>query len=422
MSPDRLPVALRAYAVPIKPNRRRRWRGLRSPPPQQRTIVFDTESTTDPSQRLTFGASRYYVDRQGTLPATHCVEETVFHADDLEAFCPGALDVLRRYAETHRAEVAPGRARRLLLRARREWAERVLFKRGVLGKATIVCFNVPFDLSRIAIDATEGRDANFGGNSLVVLDKGGLRPRITTRALDSKRSLLGLTRFKDSDGFRGDFVDCRTFDFALTGEAASLERACSKWGVEYVKRDVTHGQVTDEYVTYCREDVWATAQLYRALVAELRRHPIDLEPSKAFSPASVGKAYLRALGVLPVLRRQPRFKKRFLAMAMEAFYGGRAECRIRRCPVPVVHTDFTSMYPTVNALMGIWALTIAQRIDVEDATEDARAMIEDPISPSTCSTRRSGDSSPVSSSSSHTGRSFRFAPATTLPVPTSGLA
>ena len=40
---------------------------------------------------------------------------------------------------------------------------------------------------------------------------------------------------------------------------------------------------------------------------------------------------------------------------MNAFFGGRAECRIRRMPLPVVYIDFTSMYPTVNALLGNWA-------------------------------------------------------------------
>ena len=38
------------------------------------------------------------------------------------------------------------------------------------------------------------------------------------------------------------------------------------------------------------------------------------------------------------------FPKAVLGYAMTAYYGGRAECRVRRTPVPVVYLDFLSMY------------------------------------------------------------------------------
>src|SRR5205823_6704047 len=62
-----------------------------------------------------------------------------------------------------------------------------------------------------------------------------------------------------------------------------------------------------------------------------------------------------------------------LGYAMTAFYGGRAEARIRRWPIPVVYCDFLSMYPTVNALMGLWELLTAERIEV---VEDTEAVVE----------------------------------------------
>ena len=55
---------------------------------------------------------------------------------------------------------------------------------------------------------------------------------------------------------------------------------------------------------------------------------------------------------------------------MVSYYGGRAECRVRRLLVPVVYTDFLSMYPTVNALMDNWTLLSADRLETEDATDD----------------------------------------------------
>jgi hypothetical protein len=51
----RLPISLRAYVhsgVDLKPSRRRFRKALG---PSEWTLVFDTETTTDPSQRLKFG-------------------------------------------------------------------------------------------------------------------------------------------------------------------------------------------------------------------------------------------------------------------------------------------------------------------------------------------------------------------------------
>jgi hypothetical protein len=64
-----------------------------------------------------------------------------------------------------------------------------------------------------------------------------------------------------------------------------------------------------------------------------------------------------------------------LGQAMQTYYGGRAECRTRMTPVPVVLTDFTSQYPTVNALLENWDLLTARSITFEDCAEKARKML-----------------------------------------------
>ena len=77
------------------------------------------------------------------------------------------------------------------------------------------------------------------------------------------------------------------------------------------------------------------------------------------TPASLGKAHLRKMGIAPVLERQPDFPK---------YYLGAAETQFRRAderPYPevrvlVVYTDFLSMYPTVNVLMGLWKFVVAE--------------------------------------------------------------
>ena len=61
---------------------------------------------------------------------------------------------------------------------------------------------------------------------------------------------------------------------------------------------------------------------------------------------------------------------------MSAYFGGRAECRIRRWPVPVVPVDLTSEYPSVDALLGIWNILTAQRLEIVDATEEVRRILK----------------------------------------------
>ncbi|MGA2077172.1 MAG: hypothetical protein ABSH52_27080 [Terriglobia bacterium] len=66
---------------------------------------------------------------------------------------------------------------------------------------------------------------------------------------------------------------------------------------------------------------------------------------------------------------------RMLGIAMQAYYGGRAECRIRHTPVPIVHTDFKSQYPTVNALLGNWNILTAKTVSFDDVTDEVRELL-----------------------------------------------
>jgi hypothetical protein len=63
-------------------------------------------------------------------------------------------------------------------------------------------------------------------------------------------------------------------------------------------------------------------------------------------------------------------------ICMQAYFGGRAEIRIRHTPVPVVYTDFTSQYPTVNTLLGLWRLLTADQVRVRDVTDEIRVLLK----------------------------------------------
>jgi hypothetical protein len=406
---DWLPVAVRAYALPppdllsdSKPGNSRPRR-LREP---THVLVLDTETTIDPTQALQFGSWRFYdVLGDGRLA---CVHEGLFHADDLEDVDPSAFEILRTYGRNHHPAVdltRPYANWELLVVPRREFLEKVLYKAAYeRPQAVAVAFNFPFDITRLAVRASSAhyyirrkkedlakkrRLSSFaGGFSVRLWDYQGTehswRPRIGLKTIDSKRALKGFRSpaeideedLVDGNVFNGHFLDARTLVFALTNEGHTLESASVEFEVPYVKRNVTYGVITEENVTYCREDVEATANLYASAIEEYRRHPIDLQATKAFSPASIAKAYLRSMGIKPVLERQKGIDPKMLGWAMSTFYGGRAECRIRKLPVPVELVDFTSMYPTVDALMGLWSLLTASRITIKQDTAGVQALLD----------------------------------------------
>src|SRR5712692_5534675 len=375
-NPASLPIAVRVY--PTQPDLEKTTRSNKKWKRPEAMLVFDTETRIDATQRLTFGSYRFIVDGV-------CLEEAIFYGDDLPK---EDLEILENYVKTHEADAIN---KKLRLLTRRKFVDK-LFRAAYKGRCLLVAFNWPFDAARVAYDCTTARGRFAGGFALELwsyIDKNGRqtvnphRPRIAIKQIDSKRALKGFTARKSPDDvdlipedsengkpqkgyiFRGHFLDLRTLAFALTDRGYSLESACEAFGVEHGKQHVArHGAVTKEYIDYNRRDVLATAELAVKLLEEYDKHPITLQATKAYSPASIGKAYLREMGIKPILERQPDFPKKYLGYAQTAFFGGRTSAHIRKDPVPVVYTDFLSMYPTVNRLMGLWRFVTASEIRV----------------------------------------------------------
>ncbi len=398
-------IALRVYAQPKRKARpRTAWQEQDAGPWRPHGVLFlDCETTNDHTQRLNFGFYRYCrILWAGAVPTLNCVEEGIFCADDLPERDPEGFAVLRRFVATHRADVRSDAVRsELRLRSQDDFLYHVLYLAAYRGRALVCGFNLPFDLSRLARHAGEARASRRrgeGDDAASATYRGGFSfsywghvregawhdrpsmPRVAIKSLDSKRALIGFVPPKGAAraerSFRGHFLDLRTLAFALTGESHSLESACATFGVEHGKAEVSeHGRIIRQYIRYARRDVLATSELFTATISEYLEHPIALPPTRAFSPASIGKAYLEAMGIAPILARQADFPKQVLGIAMHAYVGGRAECRVRRQLVPVRYCDFRSMYPTVCALMGVWDLLTAQRIEVVDDTAEIRSML-----------------------------------------------
>jgi hypothetical protein len=377
-----LPIAIRVY--PESPARDPR--SLKSWRRPDAMFVFDTETRVDAPQRLMFGSYRF-------IKAGQCLEEALFYGTDLPKKDRTFLEryVARQNVKTNRI------ALQLKLLTLRQFLGR-LFRAAYKGRCLVVAFNNPFDLSRIAHDFANARKRFAGGFSLGIWPdtrwtdreiRNQYRPRIAIKHIDSKRALIGFTSRSEHDDedlipegsttrkpeedyiFRGHFLDLHTLAFALTDRNYSLETACKPeaFDVEHGKtRGIQHGIVTEGYVDYNRRDVLATSELAAKLLEEYDRHPISrfLQKTNAYSPTSIGNAYLRAMRINPIVERQRTFPKRYLGYAQSAFFGGRTSAHIRKVAVPIVYTDFLSMYPTVNRLMNLWRFVTADKIKIID--------------------------------------------------------
>lgn len=377
--PELHEIFVRAHTVvPGKPTRDRaspaKW--------PDEVLIFDTETTIDTAQKLNFGFfRRCKLGRTGY----QCVEEGLFYADDIDA---AQQEVLKCFVadplnlpQLDIKKFPP--PMRLNLYNRSAFVERVFWK-VIRRGAMIVGFNLPYDLSRLSVKSGPSDD---GGWSLVLsmresrktgeIEINIERPRVVVTSKGGKLTFMSLKdiyRPSEWPPEGGRFLDLRTLGWALRNESYSLQAACEDFGVPGKLEYEPTGSVTLDEIKYCRQDVQATANLLNAMKKEFDQHPIELRPDRAYSPASIAKAYLEVMNIEHPLKHFST-TDRELGIAMQGYCGGRAECRLRKTVVPVVLTDFASQYPTVNALLGNWNVLTAESVTFEDCTNDVREMV-----------------------------------------------
>lgn len=399
---DQIPIFLRAHTEVLKRVERRSAKAnggkekqqnaarTRDPKWPEVALVIDCETTLDEPQTLTFGSYRYC--RADSNGAYKCVQEGFFYADDLQDVRHEALSILQNYVAANDAETSKGFRHQLRLLTRSQFIDDVFRKATESAGALVVGFNLPFDLTRLAVDCREARSRDETWSLVMSQDKdpqtGELRahpfvPRIVVTPKDSKSAFIrfaGVSIRNKKTGQRmvahnpGRFLDLRTLGWALRNIAYRLHSACVDFRVPGKLGHEPTGQVSVEEIEYCRQDLRATVGLLNAMRAEFERHPVDLLPDRAYSPATIAKAYLRKMGLVQPLKKFD-LSPEVLGAAMQAYYGGRAECRIRQTTVPVVHTDFMSEYPTVNTLLGLWQLLTAESVRTEDAIDEVRDLL-----------------------------------------------
>jgi len=337
-------------------------------------LIFDCETATTPDQRLKFG--NYQLRQKGNL-----VERGVFHE-------PGALTTpeLATLRRTLAMEEGQDSGPAFKVHTRHQFIEKVLFTKGHRTGAQIVGFNLPFDISRLAIRHVNARGNMKGGFSFVLIDDDKW-PTISVKHMSQRMSFIHFTGLRPKpqddaenkpDVDRGFFVDLKTLAGALLSESHSLESLSRLLKIPSPKLSTEdHGGIIDaEYVRYALRDVQATWECFEVLARQLEGlRLIETTPSSLFSEASLGKAYLRTMGVNPWQDVQPDYPPASIGRILSTYFGGRSEVHIRREITPVIHCDFLSMYPTVCTLMGLWDFVTASGINETDDTDAVRRFV-----------------------------------------------
>ncbi len=359
---EELPIAVRAFAVPAKD---------RPIGPSEFALIFDTETTVDAAQQLRVGA--YQFRQMGELK-----EAGLFY--DPDSLTMRDVGVVQAYAQEND----------LVVRTDREFVDEVFFSLAYERNALIVGFNLPFDISRLALGHESARGRMRGGFTFK-LSEDNQQPNVQVRHLNARSALIQFAaqrRQQTSRSMRGrgrrvpvrrgHFCDLKSLGAALTGQSHTLRSLAKLLGTPHQKTEEEHGgPITPEYLDYTTNDVQVTWECFERLLDTYQGYGLTETPvSRIYSEASIGKAYLRQMGIIPWRRLQPEFPPSVLGIIMGTYYGGRSEVHLRRVLARVLHCDFLSMYPTVCTLMGLWRFVTAQGIDYEDTTEEARSFLD----------------------------------------------
>jgi hypothetical protein len=370
-------IFLRAYAIPAEQKKKQKSTRSTTKPAEkwpEFALVFDTETRITPDQSLTFGVYHFCRLVKAKYEA---LEDGIFYSDNLPK---KESDVLKTYQRTGIPDTTSFPPQ-FPFYSRSEFMRRVFWPAIRRGNTLICGLNLPFDLSRLAVNWNKGENDEWSLTMSPYADGRDNKnyPHILIQPIDSKKAFIKVAKpwkpKKWKNKGQVPFLDLRTLAWALFNESFSLKRLCEELKAKHQK--IEHeptGKITLEEIEYARGDVRCTVDALNALKNEFDKHPIDLLPNNAYSPASVAKSYLDAMGII-----KPREKfdipEQITGIAMQSYYGGRSETRIRNSEVPVMPVDFTSEYPTSCALLGLFEALTAEQISFGDDTENIRTFL-----------------------------------------------
>ena len=337
-------------------------------------LIFDCETTTDIGQQLRFGVFqerglnyRDLVERKrlnGRIKREDMDEqrsEGIFY--NPAACSETEIETMRAHAEKHGLRFLTLEKFVYTVFYRLYYYKR--WREGdppLTMPMLVIGHNLPFDLGAISFEAGPSKGSNYGGLTLKLAEK---RPSIVIKKLGFGKHLF--SAHQDWNKRRNlRFVDTQQLGRAMLGPGnSSIKGMLKKLKIGDEKKGEAdyEGPITPEYIEYCRADARATWRIFVELRALYREHGRTREIDRIYSEASLGKAYLTDFGIKPFLQQNPGFDRRMIGPFMEALYGGRSEVRIRHELRETMVADFRSQYSTINALMRLQDLMIAERVE-----------------------------------------------------------
>ena len=326
-------------------------------------LVFDTETTADEYQNLLFGSCGIWKNGEQ-------VKFYMFYADDLPR---KDVKTIIQYCKNKGHDSL----------SRTDFVNNVFLPKVLTERAKCVAFNIPFDISRIALRFSKPQRAKKfqNGFTFKISEEIG-SPYIRIKSLNSKASFVEFTKPSHKEEsrqkrprYKGYFLDLKTFTFVLTNESYTLARALEDFGCSPKSKAKEHGIINPEYLDYNVNDTMVTYELYEKATERYQQYMLSNEPNLFYSPASIGKAYLEKIGINSFFEKNPKFPKELLGYLMMTYYGGRTEVRIRKQPEKASYVDFTSMYPSVFVLLEMYDFLVSEKIEYRHAKQETQEFL-----------------------------------------------
>jgi hypothetical protein len=202
-------------------------------PNYERIFAFDTETRTNESQALTFGS---FVIMHGEV-----IEHVGLFYNPIE-ITERELQVLKDYCKSDIT---------IKLYSLKDFIENVFYPVVHDGEVPCVGFNLPFDLSRLALGYGLARGWMKNGFTLKLSEKES-NPAIRVKKMNSAESNIEFHTTKYSRKTRGYFIDCQNLAVIMTdNKHISLRGAAERYNKKHKKLEVSeHGKITSDYIAY----------------------------------------------------------------------------------------------------------------------------------------------------------------------------
>src|SRR5271155_1195129 len=259
-SAELAPIVVRVYSR-AKKRVKERWK-THAPKWANFALVLDCETTTDIRQDLTFLWWRFCELKDD---AYVCQMEGVAYHDDLDK---DAVALIRSFSRK-RADVEEGCPKEIQVGSRTDFANNVLWE-AIRAGAAVVCFNSPFDLSRISLKSRPAKLKNTGWSVTPWPDEADPfkpKPWIRIKPKDSRSAFISFVGGDPSMrlNYGGRFLDLSVLGWALRNKHKDLNGFLESFGLKPKADHEPTGRVTQAELRYGRTDTKRTVELLNAM-------------------------------------------------------------------------------------------------------------------------------------------------------------